>query len=539
MLSKNFKEAALNFLTILAFVFSINMVVSKVYGYFTTEETQTYFSWGISTNPTVPQNYNQMVSVDTDVFTVMLDMNGGDVISVVLKNYFDEAGQPYQVIGGDDKKGLLTSSNLDSETIVFQPKLKRSQYSLSEDDQLTLQLTAQKDGVRYYKNYTFTRGSYQVDVETYMKNTSQDTAIVQPKVHIMGFLNTDLNTEEAPKIGKVSVHGVKPGGFGIAKLYEGFSQSGEKKSYQQVQVADLPKTAESVRTGGWFSYQDGHFVTAWVMPESYRHKLSYTWYDQREQDDADQRYAMSSRGEKVSIPPGAEHNVAMTLYAGPALVDQLSKLSPGLKLTIDYGFLWMLSSLMASLLAFIHSFGVSWGWCVVLLTVLIRLAFYKQAKDQKVQGDKMKVVKAELEAVDQKYEGRSMTDPEVSEAKLAVYRKNGISPASGCLMPLLSMPFYFAMFRMVSVNVVLRSQPFLWISDLTQPDPYYILPVMAMLGLYAQSRSMPIVDPSMKVVTRVLPLVVFVGMMATPSAGALYVATQMAFQAIQTKLLDK
>lgn len=472
------------------------------------------------------------IYIQTDTMNVVVDKMGGRIIKVQVRDYQD-GSESYSTMPLTNQRQMVANMSVDGQNIAY--KSSKSSYELKDKDTLVVKLVGQKAGLTYRKNLVFKRGEYQVGVEASVENTSNEVIEVSPRFDV----GVGLRSKDLVPAKNVSVHETTQSSMPMARLYEGFSSSSAKKSYTRTPYAKIELSEPTVVKGGWIAFQDGYFVSSWVMPQDLTTQIAQGFTQSKDSKGYVQRYASVAQSSAKSVAPGDKYEVKSTFYSGPADPILLAPLAAGLKLTVDYGFFWMISSLLARALSTIHLSGLGWGGSLVVLIVLLRLVFYKFAKDQIYYNQAMAKAKPELDAIEAQFSEQSRFDMKRSEATLAVYKKHGVNPASACLMPLLNLPIYFATYNMVLASVHMKSQSFLWINDLAAADPYYLMPLLAGAGLYLQSStSAQSMDPMMRNLLMVMPLVFVFAMLNAPACAALYVALQMWVQVIQTKLIS-
>ncbi len=191
------------------------------------------------------------------------------------------------------------------------------------------------------------------------------------------------------------------------------------------------------------------------------------------------------------------------LYVGPkALADLESVAVPGitgaepdLRAIIDFGWLGIIARPLFLWLKWIHNHIVAnWGWAILLQTLVINLALLPLRLSQMKSMLKMQRVAPQIKSIQEKYKKYSLRDPrkaEMNEEISALYKKEGVNPAGGCLPLVIQMPFLFAYYKMLNVAIDLRHAPWLWVHDLSSPDPHYILPIAIVVTMFFMQRMTP------------------------------------------------
>src|SRR5690606_23684928 len=190
----------------------------------------------------------------------------------------------------------------------------------------------------------------------------------------------------------------------------------------------------------------------------------------------DQHYLLSAVGGVKTVAPGTTAETTFTLFVGPKVQDQLKDAGQELELTVDYGMLTILAQPLFWLLSLVHDWVGNWGWSIIIVTLLIKLAFYKLTATSGRSMAKMRKLAPRMQAMQERYKD----DREArGRALMELYKKEKINPAAGCLPILVQMPFFFAFYWVLIESVEMRQAPFmLWINDLSSRDPFFVLPLL-------------------------------------------------------------
>ncbi len=239
--------------------------------------------------------------------------------------------------------------------------------------------------------------------------------------------------------------------------------------YQKVPFKDMTKANLNVDAqGGWIAMQQHYFVTAWIPNSESRSKF----YTRAVDDD----YTIGAVSQPMVVEPATQKEIDSKLYVGPEITGALKEIAPGLDLTVDYGWLWFLSSLLFSLMKVINSFVGNWGWSIVLVTMLIKLAFYRLSATSYKSMAGMRKLQPKLLALRERY---GDDKAKMSQATMELYRQEKVNPLGGCLPIIIQIPVFIALYWVLLESVELRQAPFiLWIKDLAVADPYHVLPII-------------------------------------------------------------
>jgi YidC/Oxa1 family membrane protein insertase len=286
-------------------------------------------------------------------------------------------------------------------------------------------------------------------------------------------------------------------------------------------------------SSGWFGAIQHHFVAA-VVPEagieqSYEIALSGA---------SDQTALSRAIGTIVAVPQGQSHTFKTTLFVGPKLQSQLEQIDERLKLTVDYGWLTLLSNPLFWLLS--GAFGIfgNWGVAIIAVTILIKLVFYKLTESSGRSMAKMRNLQPRIKAMQERYKDDKQAQ---SQAMMELYKTEKVNPAAGCLPILIQMPFFLAFYWVLLESVEMRQAPFmLWITDLSVRDPFFILPLIMGAAMFFQQKLNPQVgDPIQIKVMQIMPIIFTAFFAFFPSGLVLYWVTNTLLSIAQQWKINK
>lgn len=448
---------------------------------------------------------SQLISVKTDVFSLLIDTSNGDIVETKLLQYpvsVEEQNTPITLLSDKGQQryvansSLLDNSGKTVENVNFNFKADKTDYQMDANQkELKVTLTGRNDkGIEATKTFTFKRDSYLIGVDYQIKNESDETW--------KGYMNTQL-LRANPEEDKSSM-------FHVGSFTGASYSSPGKHRYQKVSFKDMSKGDLNTEVqGGWVAMQQHYFLSAWIPPVDSKN-VFYT----RTQDSD---YSIGAVSRQVVLKPGENTSLAANLYVGPEDTTSLKEIAPGLDLTVDYGWLWFLSSILFSFMKAIHSVVGNWGWSIVLVTILIKLAFYRlSAKSYKSMAG-MRKLQPKMQALRERY---GDDKAKMSQATMELYRQEKINPLGGCLPILVQIPVFIALYWVLLESVELRQAPFIfWIKDLAAADPYHVLPVIMGFTMLIQQRLNPAPpDPMQAKVMMFLPIL-FTGLFWNFPAG--------------------
>ncbi|MCC7199457.1 MAG: membrane protein insertase YidC [Gammaproteobacteria bacterium] len=452
----------------------------------------------------------QTISVRTDVLSLEISTEGGQFTGADLLKYPVDKSKP-------DMKVRLFNSGATGVEYLFQSGLTTgvagraepnhkaiftaaaTSYMLADgQDTLSVPLTwTDGAGLTVMKTYVFKRGSYAVDIVQAVQNGTAAAVQISPYAQ---FLRHWEHHER-------SMFDVESYAFRGPAVYDG-----EKYQKLDVENEDDVKFARGV-TGGWIATMQHHFVGAFVPAagQSYQFTLAVQNKD----------FLLRAAGPAQSIAPGATTEIREKLFVGPKLQAQLKTAGPRLELTADYGKLTILSQPLFWLLEQVYKLFGNWGWSIIVVTLLIKLVFYKLSETSGRSMAKMRTVAPRIKAMQERYK-----DDREQQAKqlMELYKREKINPVAGCLPMLVQIPFFLAFYWVLLESVEMRQAPFMfWIQDLSTRDPYFILPLLMGAAMFAQFKLNPQPpDPVQAKVFAFMPVVMTVMFAWFPSGLVLY-----------------
>jgi YidC/Oxa1 family membrane protein insertase len=366
-------------------------------------------------------------------------------------------------------------------------------------DKLEVRFVAESGNVRLTKTYTFHRGRYAIDVRHDIENIGQ--APLKPSVYLQ--LMRDGNKPE--------------GESGMYYTFTGPAVYSESGKFQKIDFSDVDKKKQSHVTSadnGWVAMIQHYFVTAWVPPAGVARENYSRSVDKN-------LYTVGTIAQLPSIEPGASASLASTLYVGPQDQRALEQIAPGLELVVDYGWLTVISKPLFWLLQFLHGLVGNWGWAIVLLTVLIKAAFYPLSAASYKSMAKMKEVTPRLMKLREQYGDDKQ---KLNTAMMELYKTEKINPLGGCLPILVQIPVFIALYWVLLASVEMRNQPWiLWVTDLATPDPWFILPLLMMATMWIQFKLNPTPpDPIQAKVMAAMPFIFGIMFFMFPAGLVLY-----------------
>ncbi|MES2181058.1 MAG: membrane protein insertase YidC [Pseudomonadota bacterium] len=455
----------------------------------------------VETNYKLPTG--QRISVTTDLYKADIETTGGDLRRLeLLKHRAAENDKTNFVLMDDSAKPMtyvaqtgLIGADLPTHKAVFTSAAPSYQMQDGKDS-LEVRLSWVGNGVTVDKIYTFHRNKYAIDVSYEIKNDSA-TAIT-PTVYYQIVHDSESNQ-----------------GSKLMPTFTGGSYYTEATKFKKLKFANMEKEPLKLDTNdGWVGLLQHYFVGAWIPKDG----LAREFYTKKL---SDHMYIIGTKSSLGTIAPGASLNVPARLFAGPQIQKDLQETAPGLEYTVDYGWLTVVASPLFWLLSKIHSVVGNWGVAIILLTVLIKAAFFKLSATSYRSMAKMRELAPRLQAMKEKFGDDKQ---KMQQAMMEMYKKEKINPMGGCLPIVVQIPVFISLYWMLLGTIELRHAPFFgWIHDLSAIDPYYILPIFMGATMIIQTYlNPPPTDPIQAKVMKVMPVVFSVFFFFFPAGLVLY-----------------
>ena len=460
----------------------------------------------------LPSASEGLVRVKTDTLNLWIDRRGGDIVKVTLPTYPVSLGAPDvpftlldRTIGFTyvAQSGLAGPDGPDARPEgrpLFSTEFE--EFALAEGAN-TLEVPmayTDSSGVRWTKRFTFERAAYSVAVDYEIDNGGAKELAVNAYAQIKRSAG-DPPGSEAPGMGP--------------RPYVGAAFTSEDDRYQKIDFDDLDDERFQLRTsGGWVAMLQHYFLTAWIPGETGEYL-----YQGRARTDG--TYLVEFVGPTTRIAPGASATIGATFYAGPKIQDTLAGLAPYLNLTVDYGLLWWIAALLFTILDTIHSLVGNWGGAIILLTLVVKLVLYPLSAAGYRSMANMRKVAPEMKRLQERF---SDDRERLSKEMMGLYKKEGVNPLGGCFPLLLQMPVFLALYWVLYEAVELRQAPFmLWIHDLADRDPYFVLPLLMGASMYyQQTLNPPPPDPMQAKVLKFMPIMFTALFLFFPAGLVLY-----------------
>jgi YidC/Oxa1 family membrane protein insertase len=462
-----------------------------------------------------------IISVTNDVLALKIDTNGGDIVEAKLLKFDTEQGNgiPFTILRSDTDRyvaqsGLTGAQGLD-RVIQGRPVYQTSatSYQTSSDSPLMVDLNyVDAAGLSVTKRFTFNHDSYAINVEYIIQNNASTPASVQ----MYGQLKQTTLIETSS---------------GLIPTYKGTAYSTTEDVYEKYDFDDIAETNLNVSTqGGWVAMLQHYFVSSWVPEKSTTNQL-YSLYS------ANKDAIIGFKAPAITIEPNSTATTSAIFYVGPKDQDVLESIEENLDLTIDYGFLFMISQPLFWLLIKIQSVVTNWGVAIIIITLIVKGGMYPLTKAQYTSMAKMRALQPKMTQLKERFGDDKQ---KMSQAMMELYRKEKVNPAGGCLPLIVQMPIFLALYWVFLESVELRHAPFmLWIQDLSAQDPFYILPVLMGASMFIMQKMQPMTvqDPMQQKIMQYMPVMFTVFFFWFPSGLVLYWLVSNIISIVQMKII--
>jgi YidC/Oxa1 family membrane protein insertase len=454
-------------------------------------------------NSGVKLSSSDRFTVKTDVYEAEIDSVGGDLRKVtLLKHRADESDTENFVLLDDAANPMvyvaqtgLLGAELPTHKSVF--TAKSNNFTLDNgSDSVEVRLNWSNDQYSVDKVYVFHRNNYVIDVNYEITNNTGET--ITPAVYYQVIHDDESNQ-----------------GSALMPTFTGGTYYTDEKKFNKIQFSEMEDEALNLTANdGWVGLLQHYFVSAWIPKEG----MARTYYTKQLDTHL---YSVGAKSNLGSVAANTTLTVPAKLFTGPQTKRDLQAAAPGLDLTVDYGILKIVATPLFWLLDKIHGLVNNWGVAIILLTILIKAAFYPLSAKSYKSMAQMRELAPRLASMKEKFGDDRQ---KMQMAMMELYKKEKINPMSGCLPILIQIPVFISLYWMLLGSVELRHAPFFgWIQDLSATDPYYILPLLMGASMIIQtSLNPPPTDPIQAKVMKIMPVVFSIFFFFFPAGLVLY-----------------
>jgi YidC/Oxa1 family membrane protein insertase len=479
------------------------------------------------------------ISVETDVLKLGVNLRGGTIIETELLKYPLEkkTGSPnVQLQSMQPESYFVAESGLvplngkqgPTHEAMFRVENGGNSFKLASNEntlEIPLIWEDATQNLTVRKVLVVSRGSYAVGVRHEISNrSSQDWQTLAYE---------QLSRVAPPEPPKHSMF-TSPETFSLT----GIAWHSEEEKFQKMAFKDFEAADDAfkktVHRQSWISMLQHHFVSAWI-PD----KTQARTFETKSQDFNGKTLYSINSSTRATAAAGKTTILKSSLWVGPKLQSQMEKIDPSLKLTLDYGIFSFIAQPLFWLLSKLHALLGNWGWAIIAIVVILKLALYKLSAAQYKSMAKMRAIQPRLEALKERYGDDRQ---QYNTAMMDLYKKEQINPVGGCLPMLIPLPIFFALYWVLLESVEFRQAPWIgWIQNLTAADPYFILPVLNLVVMFVTQKltPMPGMDPMQKKIMQFMPLMFGVLMAFFPAGLVLYWVTNGLLGVIQQQVITR
>ncbi|WP_295351232.1 membrane protein insertase YidC [uncultured Succinivibrio sp.] len=451
-----------------------------------------------------------LIKVASDNLELTINLKGGDIVDAKLLKIKQEQDKedPFQLLMTTPQfkyqaqSGLAGKDGIDNrERPEF--KAEKTEYVIEDgQNNVTANITFEKDGVTYTKSFSIDRNSYVVNVSYLVNNKSEKDL----SLCMYGQLKQTADDSYLQN----------NSGFGmVASAYRGTAYSSDESRYEKKTLDDIieDKSYNVTTKEGWVAMIQHYFVSSWIGGDNNVNNVIYSNHA-----DNNTSAIIGIRTDAVNVAAGSEAKLSSKLWIGPKDQDAMESVAKNLELTVDYGWLWFISIPLFKILAFIHSLIGNWGFSIIVLTMIVRGVMFPLTKAQYTSMAKMRLLQPKLMELRERYKDDRQ---KIGTETMKLYKSEKVNPLGGCLPLLIQMPIFIALYWTLMESTELRQSSFmLWITDLSVKDPFFVLPILyGVTMFYLQKMSpTPVTDPVQRKVFMAMPFV-FTFMFCTFPAG--------------------
>jgi YidC/Oxa1 family membrane protein insertase len=443
------------------------------------------------------------IHVKTDMYQAEIDTTGADLRKLILlKHRADNSDTENYVLLDDTSKSLvyvaqtgLIGHDLPTHKSLFTASQQDYQLAAAQDT-LEVRLTSNINQISVDKIYVFHRNRYVIDVRYEIKNDSNQT--LTPAVYYQIIHDNESNQ-----------------GTALMPTFTGGTYYTKANNFNKIAFTNMEDEDLNLTTNdGWIGLLQHYFVSAWIPAKG----LKSTFYTNKLDD---QLFSMGAKSTLPAIAPNTAYTISAELYSGSQTKEDLLAAAPGLEYTVDYGWLKIIATPLFWLLSQIQAFVGNWGIAIILLTILIKAAFYPLSAKSYKSMAQMRELAPRLQSMKEKFGDDRQ---KMQMAMMELYKTEKINPMSGCLPILVQIPVFISLYWMLLGSVELRHAPFFgWIQDLSAIDPYYILPLIMGATMIIQSQlNPPPTDPIQAKVMKIMPVIFSIFFFFFPAGLVLY-----------------
>jgi YidC/Oxa1 family membrane protein insertase len=467
-----------------------------------------------------------IVTVKTNVLKLKIDTVGGSVVYAELLKYpvkknaqeniilFNQSGPAAYYA----QSGLLSSQQSFVHTDTYLAQQKK--YEITSGS-IEIPLTIEKQGILVTKTFSLDADSYLVNMKDTVQNNTNINWLGQQYKQLQRTNPWQNNTPSFNDPSRMS--------FAGAAYFE------PNEGLETLNFSDFieDKINISIQTEGWIGMLQHYFFSSFILKDSKSDIIS------KYLPNSQTPYLIRATSGFSEAPAGGKVEISTQIYVGPKLQAELPEIAKGLDLTVDYGMFTAISKPLFWVLNKIHSVVGNWGWAIIFLTILIKLLFFKLTEKQYNSMARMRKLQPRIKTLKDRHKDNKQ---KFNEEMMALYKKEKVNPMGGCLPMLVQIPVFIALYWVLQESVELRQAPFmLWLQNLSEPDPYFILPAINAAAMYMTQKLSPTpgMDPMQAKIMKFMPIGFSVMFAFFQSGLVLYWAVNSSLSLLQQWVITK
>jgi len=467
-----------------------------------------------------------LVTVTTNVLKLKIDTLGASIVyaellkyplskkseeNIVLLNYTE--GKDYYA-----QTGLISTQEQFVHTDVYQTK--KTDYTINSGS-IEVPFSLEKNGLQVTKIFKIEANSYLIGLTDRVKNGSNSSWSGQQYRQLQRSNPWQNHKPSFNDPGRMSFHG--------ASYFE------PTEGYTQLSFDDFDeeKINVSVESEAWIAMDQHYFFSSFILKDNKTDIMS------KHIKNSQTPYIILARSDFTKVEPGRTADISTQMYIGPKIQEKLPEIAKGLDLTVDYGVFTAIAKPLFWVLNKIHSVVGNWGWSIILLTILIKLLFFKLTEKQYNSMARMRKLQPRIKTLKDRHKDNKQ---KFNEEMMALYKKEKVNPMGGCLPMLVQIPVFIALYWVLLESVELRQAPFmLWLQDLSSPDPYYILPAINAFAMFMTQKLSPTpgMDPMQAKIMKFMPIGFSIMFAFFQSGLVLYWAVNSSLSLLQQWIITK
>jgi YidC/Oxa1 family membrane protein insertase len=467
---------------------------------------------------TVSEANARELVVETSKLKAVFSNKGGKIVHWILKEYRTDAGQPLDLVPGGSGADAIKPFTLtvDDQSInsrlndaVYRVTVNGSAAGESVDATASPQTlvfeAAAADGFSVRKTFALEPTSYVIVFGADVRMGGQR---LNPVIHWGPGLGDDIAR-------------ARPASF----FSPSYNTPAQPIVHKDGKVERIANTASGTREGLLrYGGIDDHYFASMLLNEQNTQAVRMDFAPNLvpQADDP----AITGRYVDYSVRFQSPQDQSRFFF-GPKEFDTLRAIDPEMTRVINFGiFAWLAAPLLGAL-KWVHGFIGNWGWAIIVLTLLINIVLFPLRHKSVVSMRKMQELQPQMKAIQDRYAKYKVTDPErqkMNTEVMELYKAKGVNPASGCVPMLLTFPFLFGFYNMLSQSIEIRGADFVgWIHNLSAPDPFYVLPIVMGAAQFWQTKMTPsTADPAQQRIMMFMPIMFSVMSLSFPSGLVIY-----------------